>query len=98
MRVRIVNDLAYVKYDEFKLDVGWATPGGVTTPEKRFGDRCRRLRHQAGLSQLDMVRDHGFTLSHYQKLERGALDPRLSTLRRLATAFGVSVSKLVERL
>jgi transcriptional regulator with XRE-family HTH domain len=56
------------------------------------------LRHQAGLSQLDMVRDHGFTLSHYQKLERGALDPRLCTLRRLATAFGVSVSTLVERL
>lgn len=93
-----MNAGAYVKCDVFKVDVACVTHCGVTTAEKRFGDRCRRLRHQAGLSQLDMVRDHGFTLSHYQKLERGVLDPRLSTLRKLAAAFGVSVSKLVERL
>jgi transcriptional regulator with XRE-family HTH domain len=66
--------------------------------ETRFGKRCRKLRHQAGLSQLDMVRDHGFTLSHYQKIERGTLDPRLSTLIRLAKSFGVSVSELVGTL
>ena len=66
--------------------------------EARFGKRCRKLRHQAGLSQLDMARDHGFSLSHYQKIERGTLDPRLSTLIRLAKCFGVSVSELVNSL
>jgi transcriptional regulator with XRE-family HTH domain len=66
--------------------------------EVRFGKRCRKLRHQAGLSQLDMVRDHGFSLSHYQKIERGALDPRLSTLMKLAKSFGMSVSELVDSL
>jgi len=45
-----------------------------------------------------MVRDHGFSLSHYQKLERGTLDPRLSTLLKLAGAFGVRVSELVDEL
>jgi transcriptional regulator with XRE-family HTH domain len=64
----------------------------------RFGRRCRKLRHQAGLSQLDMVRDHGFSLSHYQKIERGTLDPRLSTLMKLADSFGVSVSELLSSL
>lgn len=64
----------------------------------RFGKRCRKLRHEAGLSQLDMVRDHGFSLSHYQKLERGALDPRLSTLMKLAESFGISVAELVDSL
>jgi transcriptional regulator with XRE-family HTH domain len=64
--------------------------------EERFGKRCRKLRHEAGLSQLDMVRDHGFSLSHYQKIERGTLDPRLSTLIKLAKSFGVSVSDLVD--
>src|SRR3954463_7790001 len=60
--------------------------------EVRLGKRCRKLRHQAGLSQLDMARDHGFSLSHYQKIERGTLDPRLSTLSKIAKCFGVSLS------
>lgn len=63
--------------------------------EARFGRRCKKLRQQAGLSQLDMVREHGFSLSHYQKIERGTLDPRLSTLVRIAKSFGISVSELV---
>ena len=61
----------------------------------RIGQRCRQLRRKAGLSQLDMVRAHHFSLSHYQKLERGDLDPRLSTLQRLADAFGVSLAQLL---
>ena len=66
--------------------------------EERFGKRCRKLRQQAGLSQLDMVRDHGFSLSHYQKLERGVLDPRLSTMAKLAKSFGISISELTDSL
>ena len=64
----------------------------------RFGKRCRKLRHEAGLSQLDMVRDHGFSLSHYQKLERGVLDARLSTMAKLAKSFGISISELIDTL
>ena len=66
----------------------------ATDPELQLalGAQCRRLRLRRGLSQLDMVRHHDFALSHYQKLERGDLDPRLSTLRRLADAFGVSLA------
>ena len=45
-----------------------------------------------------MARDHGFSLSHYQKIERGTLDPRLSTLVRIAKCFGVSLSDLVNSL
>ncbi len=63
-----------------------------------FGKRCRKLRHLAGLSQLDMVRDHGFSLSHYQKIERGVLDPRLSTMAKIAESFGISISELVDSL
>ena len=65
---------------------------------ERFGNRCRKLRHRAGLSQLDMVRVHGFSLSHYQKIERGTLDPRLSTMRKIADSFGISLSELVRTL
>ena len=62
---------------------------------RRLGKRCRQVRKDRGLSQLDMVRDHGFSLSHYQKVERGALDARLSTLQRVADAFGMDVSELL---
>lgn len=64
----------------------------------RFGKRCKQLRLQAGLSQLDMVRHHDFSLSHYQKLERGDLDARLSTVMKLAKAYGVEVERLVQDL
>ena len=60
-----------------------------------LGKRCRALRLRRGLSQLDMVRNFEWSLSHYQKIERGALDARLSTLLRLAECFRVSLSELV---
>jgi transcriptional regulator with XRE-family HTH domain len=63
---------------------------------RRLGKRCRQLRMDRGMSQLDMVRNHGFSLSHYQKIERGALDARLSTLQRVAEAFGVALSELLK--
>lgn len=62
----------------------------------RVGQRCKALRRKAGLSQLDMVRSHEFSLSHYQKIERGDLDLRLSTLKRLADAFGVTMEELLK--
>ena len=67
-------------------------------PFSDLGKRCRQLRKRRGLSQLDMVRHFEFSLSHYQKLERGVLDARLSTLRKLAEAFAVTLSQLTRGL
>jgi transcriptional regulator with XRE-family HTH domain len=64
--------------------------------QAKLGRRCRELRRRKGLSQLDMVRNFEFSLSHYQKIERGVLDARLSTLRRLAACFEVSLSELLK--
>jgi transcriptional regulator with XRE-family HTH domain len=65
---------------------------------KMVGVRCRKLRLAAGLTQV-AVSEHGaFSLSHYQKLERGVLDPQLTTLLRLAEVFGVQPRELVEDL
>jgi transcriptional regulator with XRE-family HTH domain len=54
--------------------------------QHRFGKRCRALRQKRKLSQLDMVRQFEISLSHYQKIERGVLDVRLSTLEKLRNA------------
>jgi transcriptional regulator with XRE-family HTH domain len=63
-----------------------------------LGKRCRRLRLLRRFSQVDVIRRYDFSLSHYQKIERGKLDPRLSTLKKLAEAYGVTLAQLVEDL
>lgn len=62
----------------------------------RFGKRVREVRTAKGLSQMDLVRQHDWTLSHYQKIERGDLDPRLSTVVKLAETFGMPVAELLK--
>ena len=44
---------------------------------------------------MDVVKNHELSLSHLQKIERGVLDPRLSTLQKLARAYRVSLSGLL---
>ena len=66
------------------------------TLQVTLGRRCRGLRRARGLSQLDIVRNFDFSLSHYQKIERGDLDARLSTLAKLAHCFGVTIAVLLE--
>jgi transcriptional regulator with XRE-family HTH domain len=61
----------------------------------RLGARCRTIRHRKKLSQMDVVKNYEFTLSHLQKIERGDLDPQLSTLKKLADAYEVSLSVLL---
>ena len=66
------------------------------SPQLRLALRIREVRKAKGMSQMDLVRDYDWTLSHYQKIERGDLDPRFSTLLKLADCFDVSVSELLE--
>ncbi len=63
-----------------------------------FGKRCRVLRRRRKLSQLDMVRQFDISLSHYQKIERGDLDVRLLTAKKLAACFDVKLSELMRGL
>lgn len=42
-----------------------------------------------------MVRYYDWTLSHYQRIERGVLDVRLSTMQKLAECFGITLSQLL---
>lgn len=47
---------------------------------------------------MDMVRWHGWDLAHYQRIERGVLDVKLSTMRKLAKAYGVRLETLMRGL
>lgn len=63
--------------------------------KKRLGERCRALRHKRKLSLMDVVKANDISLSHLQKIERGVLDPRLSTLKKLADAYDVTLRGLL---
>jgi transcriptional regulator with XRE-family HTH domain len=71
---------------------------GKRYPYRALGERCRELRRRRGLSLLDIVKNFDFSLSHYQKIERGELDPRFSTLKKLAIVYAVTVSELLKGL
>lgn len=56
----------------------------------------RPLRKAAGLSQAVLAEKAGITKATLVRMELGQLDPRLSTLRKLATVLRVPVAALLE--
>jgi transcriptional regulator with XRE-family HTH domain len=65
---------------------------GVIMP---VGDRLRKLRTDAGLTQQELAMRAGLSVSVVAQTEQGVNDdPRLSTLRALARALGVTINDL----
>ena len=56
------------------------------------------LRLQHGWSQAELARLVGTSQSYIGRLEIGDIDPKLSTVRKIALALGVPVADLVESL
>jgi transcriptional regulator with XRE-family HTH domain len=63
--------------------------------QARVGRTVRRLRQVRGLSQLALAERAGVTREYIARLEGGAHDPTLGTLRKLATALGVTPGDLI---
>ena len=65
-----------------------------------YGERISiaSLRLQHGWSQRDLARIIGTKQPHISRLEAGTIDPHLSTLKKLADAFEISLGQLSEAL
>ena len=61
-----------------------------------LGTRVKALRYQRGLLQKQVAEKAGLTKSMMSQIESGRLTPTLPTLGKLAGAFGVPVSELLE--
>jgi transcriptional regulator with XRE-family HTH domain len=61
-----------------------------------FAQTLRGLRLKRGLRQEDLARKAGIARPNIARLERGTHLPSTETLRRLAAALGVSLSRLLE--
>lgn len=59
-----------------------------------LGKRIKALRVDRGWTQMQMMRDFGYYLSHWQNVEAGR-KMSLETLLRVANTFDISVEELV---
>lgn len=63
----------------------------------RFGKRLRALRIKKGFKrQIDFSEKLGIENSHLSRLESGIREPKLTMLRTLADALGVTISELMK--
>lgn len=63
--------------------------------QAQLGERIRKLRKQAGLTQKELAERSGIGRVTLSRLERGDHSPRYGTLVALAEALGVSVTDLL---
>lgn len=60
------------------------------------GERIRRLRIEAGLSQEELGRSSKMSTSYISRLETGEVNPTVDALTRIVRVFGLSIDGLLE--
>jgi len=63
---------------------------------ERLSQNLRRLRQDKGLSQEQFAFEARIHRTYISDLERGARNPTIMILEKLAKALGVSASELIE--
>ncbi len=61
-----------------------------------IGTKLNQLRTREALTQRDLSERTGLTIAAISRIERNQVEPRLSTVRKLANALGVHPSELIE--
>ena len=62
----------------------------------RFGRHLKATRKTKGLSQEDLANDADIPINQIGRIERGEINPSLSTLSSIAKACKISLAKLME--
>ncbi len=62
----------------------------------RLASNLRRLRQAKGLSQEAFADEAGLHRTYISDLERGARNPTIAVVDRIAKALGVSIGELVD--
>jgi transcriptional regulator with XRE-family HTH domain len=61
-----------------------------------IGKKLREERFKAGLTQAELAEKAGTTQTTVARIERDAVQPEVTTVRRLAAALGVPIAVLLE--
>jgi transcriptional regulator with XRE-family HTH domain len=57
-------------------------------------ERIKNIRKAKGLSQKEVITTIGMGSAQYSRIENGKTDPSVTTLEKIATALGVTLSEL----
>jgi transcriptional regulator with XRE-family HTH domain len=80
---QICEDVKELKARDFNLRSG-------------LGEAIRRERAALGISQHELARRSGLHRTYVSDLERGARNPSIGSIQKIAQALAVPVSKLFE--
>jgi transcriptional regulator with XRE-family HTH domain len=62
---------------------------------RAFGLAVRLVRTRRGWTQSQLDKGAGLASGHVGRIERGEVDPNLSTQEKIAAALGVSLAELI---
>lgn len=65
---------------------------------RKFGKQLKNFRITADLTQEELAELSGLHRNYIGGLERGERNPTITSLKKLAKALGLSLSKLLEGL
>lgn len=60
-----------------------------------FGERLKQLRHKTGLTLEQLAFEADIELSQVHRVEKGKINPTLTTLIALAKGLGIPLAELV---
>ena len=63
----------------------------------KIGRRLRALRERSLLTQAELAEAASMSRDQVSRIERDEVDPRFSTIRKLAKALGVDPQELTEQ-
>jgi len=62
--------------------------------KRQFGERVRKLRKKRDWKLVDLSVETGLGRVFLSNLENGKHEPKLGTIKKLANAFGLTISQL----
>ena len=63
----------------------------------RFGRNVRHIRRERGLSQEALAEEAGIHRTYVSDVERGARNPTITVVQKLAIALNVAAGELLDR-
>jgi len=64
--------------------------------KKKLGKRIKKLREDQGLTIEKLAYENDMAKGNLSEIEKGLIDPKISTLNRIASGLNVSIKNLVD--
>ena len=99
---RLTGAYGIIWNDDLDIEAKTIYEDGITVRKEevpvnmQVGNAVSEARAKAGLSQKSLSAATGIDQSDISKIERGAANPSIATLKRIADALGAKISVFIE--